>query len=178
MKSDLKQLLTGDNNSLVRWIRSRRPELSPSEIRGSLRRADIQIEFPAIASSPTPSPEPRQPKRKPRGTTRALTPKTRRPQVSDLIEAGLIIPPLELERMYRGIRLTATIQRDGRVAVDGQLYDTLSAAAGISLKPLREPPPRHSLPTANGWTFWRYRDLETGSLEEIDLLRQQYLARS
>lgn len=170
VKTDLEQLLTSDNSSLVRWIRKRRPELSPSEVRESLERADIQIEFPVIAAPPTPSSEPRQPQRKPRSTTRV--------QVSDLIEAGIIIPPLELERRYKGIHLTATIQQDGRVAFNGQPYNSLSTAAGMSRKSVIGTPPGHPYPQTNGWTFWRYRDLETGSLTEINVLRQRYLEHS
>jgi len=169
VKSDLEHLLTSDNRSLVRWIHKRRPELSPSEIRESLKRADIQIEFPVIAAPPTPSPEPQRPRREPRRTTRV--------QVSDLIEAGLIIPPLELERRYKGVHLTATIQQDGRIVLDGRPYNSLSAAGGFARNSVIGAPRERPYHQTNGWTFWGYRDPETGSLKEIDVLRQRYLER-
>jgi hypothetical protein len=167
VKSDLEDLLTSDNRSLVRWIRRRRPELTSSEIRESLQRAEIQIEFPVISpispESPKPEPLPRQP------------PKRASVQVSDLIQAGLVMPPMELEKRYKGTILTATVQQDGSIVFEGQAYNSLSTAAGMARKSIIGAPPGREYPQTNGWTFWRYRDSETGVVEQIDALRQQYL---
>src|SRR5215217_4855603 len=47
----LGELLQNDDASLIRLIRKRTPELTPSEIRESLKRADIRIDFPVVSVS-------------------------------------------------------------------------------------------------------------------------------
>src|SRR5215218_9590523 len=47
----LGELLENDDASLIRLIRKRTPELTPSEIRESLKRADIHIDFPVVSVS-------------------------------------------------------------------------------------------------------------------------------
>src|SRR5215217_6182481 len=47
----LGELLQNDEAGLIRLIRKRTPELTPSEIRESLKRADIRIDFPVVSVS-------------------------------------------------------------------------------------------------------------------------------
>jgi hypothetical protein len=47
----LGELLQNDDASLIRLIRRKTPELTPSEIRESLKRADIRIDFPVVSVS-------------------------------------------------------------------------------------------------------------------------------
>lgn len=166
VKMALEKLLTAENRSLVRWIRSRRRELAPAEIRESLKRADIHIGFPVITPQIPPLPE--HEAKKPKPPTRPGV------QISDLITARLIQPPLELEKHYRGVRLTATVQQDGSIVFDGQAYNSLSTAAGMARKSIIGAPPGRKYPQTNGWTFWRYREIETGILREIGVLRELY----
>ena len=166
-----RRLVSTPDPRLVRLIRKGRPELSPAEIRDSLKRADVEISFPAVPTfEPTPNEEPEKPRPvKPHsGPT---------PQVSDLIEAGLISPPLELEKRYKGHLLRATILQDGRVMFGGQAYNSLSTAAGMARKTIVGDSPGHPYPPTNGWTFWGFRDAKTGELTVIDSLRQAYLSR-
>ena len=172
VKVVLDGLFQNEDSGLIRLIRKATPELNPGEIRESLRRAVIRIDFPIM---PWPAPSPVAPPQPPAGPQ---TPHTLGVQVADLIHAGLINPPLELERDYKGVHLKATIQQDGRVVFDSEGYDSLSTAAGIARKSVIGAPPGRLYPQTNGWTFWKYADPETGTLEEIDLLRQRYLARS
>jgi len=158
----LKELFRGEEKGLVNLIRRKTPELRPSEIRESLKRADIQIDFPVI-SRPTIPGKVKKP------------PKVVDVKVGDLIQAGLIIPPLELERKYKGVQLKATIEQDGSVVFDGERYNSLSIAGAMARKSIIGAPPGRRYPQTNGWTFWRYHDTETGKLEKIDLLRQRYL---
>src|SRR5215204_6189921 len=51
----LKDLFQNDDAGLIRLIRRRIPELTPSEIRDSLKRADIHIDFPLVSVSSLPS---------------------------------------------------------------------------------------------------------------------------
>ena len=50
----------------------------------------------------------------------------------NLIAAGFVKAPLELERTYKGVRLTASIQSGGTVLFGGETCVTLSAAGGVA----------------------------------------------
>lgn len=96
--------------------------------------------------------------------------------VDTLINAGLISPPLTLEKTFKGQSLTARIEPDGRVTFQGETYDSLSTAAGRArLKVSGPPPSRRKIWQTNGWTFWLFRD-DDGQLKPIDALRQRYNA--
>ena len=98
-------------------------------------------------------------------------------KLSALIEAGLLRAPLQLEREYKGVHLKAVVQNDGTVSVNGEIYDSLSTAGGMARKSVIGSPSGRPYPQTNGWTFWKFRDSETGKLIEIDVLRQKYLKR-
>lgn len=151
----LKELFRGEEKGLVNLIRRKKPELKPSEIRESLKRADIQIDFPVIS--------------------RPIPPKVVDVKVAGLIQVGLITPPMELERKYKGVHLKATIEQEGSVVFDGEHYNSLSIAGAMARKSIIGAPPGRRYPQTNGWMFWRYHDMKTGKLEKIDLLRQRYL---
>jgi hypothetical protein len=140
----------------VAVIQRKASALSAADIRASLKRARIRIDFPPVP--PPPSPPPHE------------------PTLENLIAAGLIRPTLELERDYKGVHLVALIQQNGKVEFAGEQYDSLSTAAGMARKTVIGSPPDRPYPQTNGWTFWQYRDKETGELREMDYLRQQYLA--
>ncbi len=96
--------------------------------------------------------------------------------VMDLIEAGLIVPPVQVEREYKGTKLTARIDRHGHVQYGNDVYDSLSSAAGAaraSVIGLRED---GRSPPTNGWTFWNVPGPgnEATPLED---LRRQFLSR-
>jgi len=165
VKGAIEELFGGDDERLVRLLR-RATKLPPSSIRESLKRADVRVEFPLVGATTVRAR--RRRKRAPR------QPGTLSVQVSDLIRAGLINPPLELEKLYKGVRLTATVQPDGKIVFEGRPYDSLSTAAGMARKSIIGAPPGRHYPQTNGWTFWKFRDPETGKLVEIDALRQQY----
>ena len=95
--------------------------------------------------------------------------------VSGLIEAGVIVPPLPLERMYLDRRLEAQIELDGTVTCMGRCFDTLSSAASHARSSCTEllGAGSHRL-SSNGWAFWQYRD-EEGELESIGSLRSRFL---
>jgi hypothetical protein len=104
-------------------------------------------------------------------------PRTSAVKLADLIEAGLLQPPLALEKTYKGVRLDAIVEADGRVRFTGESYDSLSTAAGMARKTVIGAPPGYAYPQTNGWIFWQFRDPATGQLRPIDDLRQQYLQR-
>jgi hypothetical protein len=78
--------------------------------------------------------------------------------VSDLIEAGLILPPLELFRKFKGSILKATLKPDGALEFHGKLYKTCSGAAVAAT----------GKPT-DGWNFWQYmsNDGKNSTLKDL-----------
>jgi hypothetical protein len=98
--------------------------------------------------------------------------------VIGLIEAGVIAPPLDLERTYSNRRLRARIERDGRVTCMGREFATLSSAATFARSTCPEPLSAESHRISNnGWTFWQFRD-ENGRLESVGGLRKRFLRES
>src|SRR5829696_4583892 len=177
----LGELLQNDDAGLIRLIRKRTPELTPSEIRESLKRADIRIDFPVVSvSSQSVASEvedqvtsPVEVVQKTKEGKKTLNiPGVR---VSDLIRANLVEPPLKLEKVYKGAHLEAEVQQDGTIVFDGDTYKSLSLAAALARKSIIGAPEGRKYPQTNGWVFWKYHDRETGNLEEVDVLRQRYL---
>jgi hypothetical protein len=178
----LGELLQNDDASLIRLIRKRTPELTPAEIRESLKRADIRIDFPVVSVSSqslareevedeaTPPVEVVEKTKE--GSKTLNIPGVK---VSDLIRTNLVEPPLKLEKVYKGAHLEAEIQPDGTIVFDGETYRSLSLAASYARKTIIGAPEGRKYPQTNGWAFWKYHDKETEKLEEIDVLRQRYL---
>ncbi len=92
-----------------------------------------------------------------------------------LIEAGVIEPPLRLERNYLQRRLKAQIEPDGTVTCMGRSFCTLSSAASHARSTCTEllGANAHHL-SSNGWSFWQFRN-EDGELENIGALRRRFL---
>lgn len=175
----LEDVFLGDDAGLSRLMRKRLPELSPSEIRDSLRRASVRIDFPMI--TPDSLAQGRGPAAEVVDFTEA--PLERSPRsvaafgvtVADLIGAGLIRPPLRLERKYRGVELEATVELDGSVRLGDQICSSLSTAGGLARKSVIGTSDGRPYPQTNGWTFWQYRDEDTGGVHPISKLRQRFL---
>jgi hypothetical protein len=163
------QFADGGSDALVRLItRSSGGKLGPAAIRASLLRADIRVSFPpapveAAPSAPDALEEPSD--GEPRGPVVGIP---------DLIRAGLLRPPVALVSDYMGHHLTATIRPDGQIEMGGEVYASLSTAAGMARVPhfkgdLKERP----FPQTNGWTFWRTIDPESGQLVPLDTFRRR-----
>ena len=95
--------------------------------------------------------------------------------LTGLIAAGVIQPPLDLERRYLDQRLKARIDPDGNVTCMGRVFSTLSSAASYARSTCSGPlgPDSHRL-SSNGWTFWQYRT-KAGELESMRSLRRRFL---
>ena len=178
----LASLLAEQDSKLVNAIRKRAGELSPAEIRASLKRARIQVDFPAAVTTPEPAKAGAGAQRAPKATVATSrrgagkkASETRKVAaavtLADLIAAKLVEPPLEIEHDYKGVHLVAVIQQGGKIEFAGKQYDSLSTAGSVARKTVTG---RHM--QTGGWTFWRYRDRKTGKLREIDYLRKQYVA--
>jgi hypothetical protein len=173
-------LLANEDPVLIRLLLKKTKGVTRSEVRASLKRAKIRIDFPvpAVVGMTLPVSTGGN-----RGTAAIPGVVARRPSergasqitVGNLIQAGILRPPLRLERKYKDVHLTAVVQQDGRIEFDGQVYDSLSTAAGTARKSIIGSPAGYSFPQTNGWSFWMYSD--DGVLREIDHLRQGYLSQ-
>jgi len=159
VKVALQEILSPESKSIIPLIEKRTQGIKQSEIKESLKRTDVQIDFPImpIVSDP-PTGESDKTK---------IT-------VSVLIAKGLIKPPLSLETVYKGSKFKATIQKDSTILFDGEIYKSLSTAAGMARVSLHKPPKGRKYPQTNGWKFWKYRDPHSGELLHINFLRNKY----
>lgn len=87
--------------------------------------------------------------------------------LGDIIGAGLLRPPVDLSRRYKGHHLSARIEVDGRVSFEGEVFGSLSVAGAMARRSVIGRP----LPT-NGWIFWYFRDSD-GELKQMDELRRR-----
>lgn len=92
--------------------------------------------------------------------------------LAQLIEAGLVRVPLEIERRYRGVVLGARIETAQRIVVGTTAFDSLSTAGGMARKAVPGAPTRQPHPQTNGWTFWEYRAAD-GTRRQLDTLRRE-----
>jgi len=170
VKEALHAIFDSQERSLIRLIRKRTKELKPSEIRDSLKRADVRIDFPVL-TMPLEAAEEREV-----GAERPAIRRGKSIKISELIQAGIIEPPLKIEKTYKGVRLEAEITEDGSILFEGKRYSSPSMASAWAKKTVVGAPPGRTRPHMSlGWTFWHFRDPETGELVKLDTLRQRYL---
>ncbi len=186
VKAVLEALIRNQDASLVRLLHKKTSGLTHGDIRHSLKRADAQVGFPMTPSSgqaPEAQGEPTRRKvRPPRRGARKGSAEGKKERIThdcalkDLLEAGLISPPFEIEATWRKQRFTAVVEKDGSVTFQGRAYRSLSVSGGMA-RNIASGPPKDGRPyyQTNGWTFWKYRDSRTGKLEVVDVLRQRYL---
>jgi hypothetical protein len=165
--------------SLVRLVRAKASALTPAEVRKSLGRLRTTFDFPVVAARAEQierAPEPRP--ARPRPAQAVTAPKTagsgtpwRHVTLADVIAAGILSLPFEIEHRYRGVELRARIDGPSRIVFDGQAYDSLSTAGGVARNSVAGPFPGRVIPQTNGWTFWEYRRPDAG-LHQLDRLRQ------
>ncbi len=167
-----ESLLREDDAALIRYICKKASGVTPSEARASLKRAKITIDFPVPKvpeqpETPAPPRESMGPAAGARST--GVEPAIPGATLADLIKEGLVIPPLPLERTYKGVKLTATVEADGRVSFGGQAYDSPSTAGGMARKSVIGAPEGHPYPQTNGWTFWQFHDPKSGDRRQLEL---------
>ncbi|MGD8684552.1 MAG: hypothetical protein PVG27_11420, partial [Chloroflexota bacterium] len=177
VKSALEGLFTSETaTDFLKLVRRRLPSLAPADIRASLGRAIVTIDYPVLLPTEEPKRDLRKPPEpqvdpEPARRTGQKTP-WRNVTLQDLITAGLITPPLDIETPYKGHTLTARIETDGGFTWGGNRYDSLSLAGGMARKSIVGAPPGREYPPTNGWTFWRYRRAD-GKLRPLDDLRRE-----
>lgn len=111
--------------SIVKLVRKRAQGLTPAEVRASLARAQVKVEFPpgpVSITKETGSNTGRGP-RKPRDS--GVT-------VKHLIAGDVVKPPLDLVSTYKGKEVRARIELDGQIRFGDQLVDSPSAAGSLA----------------------------------------------
>jgi hypothetical protein len=82
---------------------------------------------------------------------------------------------------YRGLpvneQILARLETNGKITWQGVEYTSLSAAGGAALTSIIGHNAKGGSRATDGWEFWCFRDGD-GSLKEINVLRQRYLAAS
>jgi hypothetical protein len=164
----------------VRLLKKRVPALTPADVRASLTRVRLAVDYPVVqippsaarrAEPPPPAAGRRVVRRDEPPAAGSKTP-WRNVTVNDLIAAGAIRPPLALVTTYKGHQLSARIEADGTVTWNGTRFESLSTAAGMARRSIVGAPPGREYPQTNGWTFWRYRRADD-SLAFLDELRRE-----
>jgi Restriction Enzyme Adenine Methylase Associated len=156
---------------LIRLLRRELPAIKPAEIRAAVQRVR--------------SPAPLEPVNRPPAEDRTVKEQGPHPgrkggpwgklpwgkvTLGDIISSGLLRPPVDLYRRYKGHDLTARIERDGLVSFGGRTYGSLSTAAQHARRSVIGEDQRAQ---TNGWTFWRYRDKSGDFREHLDDLRRR-----
>ncbi len=184
VRATLDSLIAQQDAGLVRLIQKRAAALTHADIHASLKRAKVSVDFPAPSASPVlvvPGPvagkqedatSRHEAGKKAWATMRLMADAT----LDNLIAAGLVKPPFEVERDYKGVHVTAVIEQHGKVVFAGEAYDSLSTAGGMARKQVVGAPLDRPYPQTNGWQFWQYRD-EHGELHAVEQLRKRYLER-
>jgi hypothetical protein len=167
--------------AFVRFVRNRLPRLSPTEVKDSLTRLHVHLDFPPVPSpssgvsigedldKPTPPP----PKT---GSVFGQGTPWRNVTLQDLIRAGLVSLPLEIHKAYKGHNLVGRITADGKASWEGREFDSFSTAAGIARASIIGTPSGRKFPQTNGWIFWQFKDTD-GLSRPLDVLRQRYHSR-
>jgi len=152
VQAALKQVFSPDNDMLlVNFVAGRNKDLSVEDIRDSLRRCNVTLEFPPLPDVSTQTSQPRSALPSPAPSSAKQSYDT---SITDLLRAGVIHAGCELQKSYRGVKLTARIERDGRVNFANKLYSSPSQAAGAARASVIGMPADGKLPPTNGWDFW------------------------
>lgn len=185
IRGALEKLFSSEpDDSLIRLVTKRVKELKRKDVIASLRRVQVQFDFPVVPEPPclgtragrSPAAKKAWETRRKPSTAREKAAKASKRQVrvslKDLIAAGLLRPPLKLRVHYKGHDLEAELLRDGTVTFQGENYSTCSTAANFARSTITG-----RRMSTNGWGFWQYRD-EDGELVPLDAARQQFLKRN
>lgn len=176
VRGAIEQLFSPESDmALVNWLRGRTRDLTAPEIRASLARCQIELDFPLdfeeFQLTRTRPSETRRKKPGKKDSTQR-TPTRNPATVVDLIQARLIRTPLDLFRNYKGKTLKARIERDGSVVVGKDTYDSLSMAAGAARATVIGLRDNGRLPATNGWSFWRFVDV-AGKERDLASVREE-----
>ncbi len=151
--------------ALVNHVRRVAKDLTPEQIRGSMRRCKLTIDFPL-----SPGDVVTKKVRKAKGTPRH--PSAGDATLTQLLSARLLHPGQTLVARHKGRELEARVAKDGTVEFAGQNYGSLSTAGSMALASLGTLRPDGGRRAVNGWSFWHVEDA-TGNRIPVGMLRSQ-----
>jgi len=161
--------LPGKDLPLVNHVRGVAQDLTAEDIRSSMRRCKLTIDFPLspgdVARSKTSSSKPDGAKKSP--TMIGVT-------LAQLIQAKLIKPTQKLVARYKSQELHASVVADGQVEYAGRKYPSLSAAGSMAVAAKGGLQQSGEPRAINGWDFWHIEN-ENKKLVPIGRLREQLL---
>lgn len=152
------------DDSLVSLVRKRTKGLSARDVKASLARVRVGLDFPPDAVGEVA----KRDVKVDRATSRKA-PSQSDLRLIDLINAGLIRPPLVLHKTFKGKEFKAQVEVDGTVTFQGRRYNSLSEPAGAARKTIIGAPKGKKIPPTNGWIFWHFRDNDGKDLEMAEL---------
>jgi len=135
---------------LVNHILKATKNLDAHEVRSSLARCRLTVDFPVQTRADMPPPRKPGRRKKKATSSRKKAPAQHSTTVSDLIEAGLLLPPVKLTRTYKGKALEAQLRPDGHIKFGRRTYDSLSTAAGAARASVSGTGQDGKLPATNG----------------------------
>lgn len=178
VKSALERFFNPDKDmSLVNHVLAVTKDLTPEDIRGSMRRCKLTLDFPLSPSDVTE--RPRRSKAAKTKPGKGPTPDWKKElgfeiTIKHLIDSKLMVPPMKFFVTYKGTQLDAVVMANGTVKCVGQEFTSLSQAASAARASIIGKRADGSYPPTNGWAFWRYKNSD-GKPVHADMLRQQFL---
>lgn len=180
VRESLKRLIDTVDKRLIRLIRLDADKLSPKEITDSIRRLDIRISQPQelpdaagiVSSRRSESTDAKPPKRAGKKPKRQKVKEHFGSSLAEIIQAGLLKPPVKLFRKYKGSRMEATLKSDGSVEFQGSTFASCSAAAEVARGTITG-----RRMNTNGWSFWQYLDA-TGKPRTLFDVRSDFMAQA
>ena len=83
-------------------------------------------------------------------TEKKRTPKRNEVSLAQLVEAGVVKAGRKIVASYKGNEVSGSILKDGRVKVEGEIYDSLSTAGRAVMRANG-----NEKPAVNGWAFFK-----------------------
>lgn len=166
VKAALEGFFNPDKDmALVHHVRAVAKDLTPEEIRGSMRRCKLTLDFPL---SPDDLPRRATAVRKRASSGSGASGIT----LLELVRAKVLKTPLELVGRHKNAEIRARVLKDGTVEFQGEIHASLSTAASAALASLGALTPQGKHRAVNGWDFWKYR-APNGELTPIGAARER-----
>jgi hypothetical protein len=159
-------------------------EIPRSAVRDALMRATITVEFPPAPDALDPSIE-REDEPGTEKARKAIKVKRSSAQeksgsprkmvtLEEVLKGGGLKAPVKLLANYLGHELEATIRSDAKIEMGGEVFNSLSLAAGYARKPHFEGKvAKGKYPPTNGWEFWRCLDPKSGAMVPLSEIRSR-----
>ncbi|MEZ5976751.1 MAG: type I restriction enzyme HsdR N-terminal domain-containing protein [Planctomycetota bacterium] len=172
VKHAVESLFGHENDMLlVNHVLGATKNLTPEEVRASLRRCRLTLDFPLPVDPNDVAPPPTKSRQK---AAKKAANTGESCSIADLIGAGLLAPGTELFKQYRKTDLRARVKSDGSIEFNGTNYASPSQAGNHARASVKSFGKGGKLPATNGWVFWRLRDSD-GTEIELDVVRQRFV---